>query len=223
MPTLALIHTIHTIIPEVEALCAKFLPGVRTAHFLDETTLRDAMKRDGADADIIQRVCTLVVLAERGGADAVLITCSSIGPSAEPAQRLVAIPVRRIDGPMAAEAVRRGGRIAVAATVGSTLDPTVSLIRSEAKRKGKRLRVETALFSDAFKARVAGNAELHDRILQNGLARLARKCKTLVLAQASMARATEKLSLAKGVKVLASPESGVKQMRRVLRTEKSEK
>ena len=216
MPTLALIHTVHGIIPEIESLCAKHLPGVRTAHFLDETVLRDAMVRGGMDSDIAQRVCELALLAERGGADAILVTCSSIGPSVDAATRLVKIPVRRIDAPMAAQAVRRGGRIAVAATVGSTLDPTASLIQAEAKRMKKRVQLETALFANAFEARIAGDARMHDSILERGLGKLTLKCDTLVLAQASMARAAESVDRPANVRILSSPASGVKQMKRLL-------
>ena len=214
MPILALIHTIHSVIPDFESLCAGFLPGVKVAHLLDETTLRDAIKRGNADSDIIQRVCRLICLAERGGADAILLTCSSIGAAVTPARKLVSVPVRRIDEPMAAQAVRRGGRVVVAATVRSTLDPTVSLIREKAKDKS--LSIQTALFQDAFKARIAGDAERHDQLLQKGVARLLPRCKTLILAQASMARVAQKLVVPPGVKVLSSPRSGLKQMRRLL-------
>jgi len=214
LPTLALIHTVHSVIPEFESLCAHLLPGVKVAHLLDETILHDAIERGNADADVIQRVCRLICLAERGGADAILLTCSSIGAVVAPARALVSVPVRRIDEPMAAQAVRRGGRIVVAATVRSTLEPTVSLIREKAKDKS--LNIRTALFQDAFKARIAGDAERHDRIIEKGLAELLPKCKTLVLAQASMARVTQTLSVPQGVNVLSSPRSGVSQMRRLL-------
>lgn len=214
MSTLALVHTVHSIIPEFERLCAQYLPGIRTAHFLDESTLRDAIKRGNADAQILQRVCRLICLAQQGGADAILVTCSSIGGSVAPARQLVSVPVHRIDAPMAAQAVRRGGRIAVAATVASTLDPTVALIREKAK--GKSLRIQTALFADAFQARLNGDGERHDRILEKGFSALLRTCDTLVLAQASMARVARKIALPKGVKLLSSPVSGVRQMRRFL-------
>lgn len=216
MSTLALIHTVHTILPEMEALCAKLLPGVRTQHLLDESCLRDAMRRGRLDSDLLQRVTALVILAERGGADAALVTCSSIAPCAEVAQRYVSIPVRRVDGPMAQAAVRCAGRIAVAATVASTLDPTRSLIETMARARGRRLRIETALFAEAFQARAAGRMTEHDRILKEGLLALAGRCSTLVLAQASMARVADQLDLPRAVRVLSSPASGVAQMRRLL-------
>ena len=216
MPSLALIHTAHALIPEMEALCQRLLPDVRTAHFLDETVLRDAMSRKVLDADITQRVCEMAILAERGGADAVFVTCSSIGPAAEKAAGIIRIPLRRIDVPMCRQAVRRGGRVAVAATVETTLAPTEDLIRAIASERGKRLRVEKALFAKAFDARLAGDAEKHDAILQEGLEKLLRRCNTLVLAQASMARVASRLKPPTGVKILSSPESGIRQMREFL-------
>ena len=117
MPTLALIHTIHAIIPEIDRICRRILPGAQTVHLLDETILRDLIARGTMDAQIARRVTGLVVRAEQAGADAALITCSSIGGCADIAARLVSIPVRRIDRPMAAQAVRRGGTVAVAATL----------------------------------------------------------------------------------------------------------
>ena len=216
MPTLALVHTVHAIIPAIEEICRRRLPGIRTAHFLDETILRDLMSRGRMDADIVRRVSNLVVQAETGGADAVLVTCSSIGPCIEPAALLVSIPVRRIDGPMAAQAVRRGGSVVVAATVRTTLEPTVALMQDVAAGRKKPVRIKTALFSEAFDAVTSGKPELHDKILRNGLRRLAGVYRTIVLAQATMARVLPSLNLPKGVKILTSPETGLEQMRRIL-------
>lgn len=56
-------------------------------------------------------------LARQGGADAVLVTCSSIGPSVPMARKLVDFPVFRIDEAMAAAPVRQASRIGVAATL----------------------------------------------------------------------------------------------------------
>ena len=217
MSTLALIHTIHAVIPQIEEICRRRLPGVRTAHFLDETILRDLIARGRMDAEIVRRVTGLVVRAERGGADAALITCSSIGECAEAASRLVSIPVRRVDAPMAAAAVRRGGTVGVAATLPTTLQPTMGLLRDEARRRKRRIRIVTALFDEAFRAVVSGHPERHDAILRKGLARLMARCRTVLLAQASMARVVPSLEIPKGTKILTSPETGVAQMARVLK------
>lgn len=216
MPDLALIHTVHGVIPQMEALCRRLLPGVRTAHFLDETVLRDAVQRECVDADIVQRVIRMVVQAERGGASAVLITCSTIGGCADIATPLVSIPVRRIDAPMAAQAVRRGGRMAVAATLKTTLEPTLSLLRMEAERRKRRIRLTEALFAEAFEALAGGDTAAHDRIVCAGLEKLCRRCDTIVLAQASMARVLKLITPPESVRILVSPESGVKQMRSIL-------
>jgi len=164
----------------------------------------------------VRRVGGLLVRAEQSGANAVLVTCSSIGECVDHAGAFVSIPVRRIDAPMAASAVRRGGPIAVAATLQSTLNPTVALLRNEAQRRGKRPRIKIALFDKAFQALSHGDLNHHDQIVQNGLLRLTAQCSTLVLAQASMARVAASLDIPADVKVLVSPESGVAQMKRLM-------
>ena len=56
MATLALMDTIHAIIPEIETLCQRFLPGVQSAHFPDETILREPAVRGRMDANIVRRL-----------------------------------------------------------------------------------------------------------------------------------------------------------------------
>ncbi|MCX5387499.1 RHS repeat-associated core domain-containing protein [Streptomyces sp. NBC_00083] len=66
------------------------------------------------------------------GADAVLCTCSTIGGAvAEAASSPLGVPVLRVNRRMVAATAAHGRRIAVAATVESTLDPTARLIREE--------------------------------------------------------------------------------------------
>ena len=54
----------------------------------------------------------------------------SISPCADDAKELVDIPVIKIDEAMARSAVAQGERIGVAATLRSTLDPTVALLEA---------------------------------------------------------------------------------------------
>lgn len=64
---LALLHTSRAVIPEFERHCACRLSGVRTAHLLDESLLRDVIDRGRLDADIFRRVAALVSNAGRVG------------------------------------------------------------------------------------------------------------------------------------------------------------
>jgi isopropylmalate/homocitrate/citramalate synthase len=58
--------------------------------------------------DAAGRASAHIVSAVDAGADAVLVTCSSIGRAAEIARSLVSVPVIRVDEAMADEAVQLG-------------------------------------------------------------------------------------------------------------------
>jgi len=216
MKTLALFHTVGGVIPMFQQLCDEMMPEVRTCHLVDESPLRDLIRQGRLDPHITRRICDYVVRAEEGGADAVLVTCSSISPCVDVARRLVRVPVLKIDEPMARQAVRRGGTVGVAATLPTTLDPTCGLIRSCAGRK--RTRIIELLCRGGFQALQAGKPEKHDEIVGAGIAALAKRCRTIVLAQASMTRAAEAVALPKGTRVLTSPGPGVRHAAKVMRS-----
>jgi len=217
MKTLALVHTVASVIPMFQQLCDRIVPDVRTCHLVDESVLRDLIDRGELDPRIVRRVCDWIVRAEQGGADVVLVTCSSVSPCVDAAQPLVRVPVLKIDEPMAAKAVSRGGVIGVAATLPTTLSPTSELIRDCARRRKKRARIRELLCPKAFDALQSGKTREHDEIVSAGIAALAKRVKTVVLAQASMARAAKELDLPKGVRVLTSPESGVRKAAQIVR------
>lgn len=117
---------------------------------------------------------------------------------------------------MAADAVRCGRTIGVAATLPTTLGPATDLFRDEGLRRGRRHKIRTALLAKAFEAMRMGRVEEHDHIVAEGIETLMNECDTIVLAQASMARVLPQLCVPEGVAILTSPESGVRQMRRLL-------
>ncbi len=98
--------------------------GVAHRHVVDESLLADTVAAGHLTAAVTERVCRHVVGLVADGAEAVLVTCSSIGAAAEVAAGRVAVPVRRIDTPMAHAAVGMADRVGVLATLGTTLEPT---------------------------------------------------------------------------------------------------
>src|SRR5688572_11917347 len=152
MPTLALLHTAVVNVTTFQGLCAELLPDTTTFHMLDESLLKNTIS-DGAMSPLTaRRVAGHVVSAAEAGADAVLVTCSSIGRGAEIARPLVSIPVVRVDEAMADEAVRTGKRVGVIATLPTTLEPTASLVRARAEHAGSPVEVTTHLCDGAFAA-----------------------------------------------------------------------
>lgn len=148
------------------------------------------------------------------GANAVLSACSSVGEIAEKANVMLEIPVYRIDDAMAEEAVQMGQSICVFATLSSTLEPTVDLIKRKAKSIGKACTIRTVLVPDAYEELIKGNRLLHNQKIQEAVLQYAETSDVLVLAQASMASVIEELVEIEKEKVLTSPYLGVQKLRK---------
>jgi hypothetical protein len=220
-----LIHTVGSLLPTFRALCNELMPDVDVFNIVDESLLQDTIRADRLTALTRRRLAGYVVSAAAAGADGILVTCSSVGPAVELAGQLVDVPVLRVDQPMADEAVRlatsqgasRTGRVGVAATLPTTLQPTSELVQARAAAAGVTVQIVPQLCEGAFAAVTSGDGARHDAIVTEGLRALLGQVDVVVLAQASMARVAESLPAAeRRVPVLASPRSGVDSLRRAL-------
>src|SRR6478609_2634955 len=204
--TLALVHTSATLVPVFQQLCKAKLPNVDTFNIVDDSLVRAIGARGSLTADIARRVEGYITSAESGGADYVLVTCSSIGPAVEASAPFSAVPVLRVDQPMADQAVRTGKRIGVIATLPTTLNPTADLVRRRAALAGRQIELTSRLVEGAFEALMAGDAAKHDTLVAAALREFGTQVDVILLAQASMARVVETLSEAdRRVPILASP------------------
>src|ERR1035438_5781361 len=79
--TIAYLHTSHVLIPLFTDLSIRELPGVEQFHMVDESLIRNTIRADVLTKATIRRVINMVQSARDGGADAVVVTCSSIGPA----------------------------------------------------------------------------------------------------------------------------------------------
>ena len=207
MTTIGFLHTASVHVTTFRRLREELAPGWQDLHVVDEGLLADA-RRDGLTAELAGRVdARLHELAGRG-ADLIVCTCSSLGEYAETRTADLGVPVLRGDRPMAEAAVAAGTRIAILATVDSTLAPTSALLREAAGRAGRRVTlIETpvpgawALFEsgdlDAYARKVAGQARV-----------IAPEADVIVLAQPSLAPAAALLGDLP-IPVLSSPRTAV--------------
>lgn len=223
-PVLALLHTSPVHVPVFDALRDHHHPGLRLQHTVDEELLARA-RSHGPEA-VTGAVRAALAEALSGGAGAVLCTCSTIGAVAERLAADVGAPVLRVDRPMAAAAAAHR-RIAVVATVESTLAPTVALIGEELAREepedggrtGERTasngsgRIRTHLAEGAWERFASGD---HDGYLDAIAAAVdaVRDADVIVLAQVSMAAAAARATTS--VPVLSSPRPGLAAAARVV-------
>lgn len=209
MTRLAIIHTTPATIEPLKVLAAEMIPGCTVVNFVDDSILSQ-LAENGGNVDAVRgRLVQYARHAEEVGANAILEACSSVGETVAHMQQSVDVPVVRIDEAMAEEAVRQGQRIGVAATLQTTLQPTLRLIQQKAAVVGKAVELEPILVSEAYQRLMAGDPDGHNEILAAALLELANRVDVVVLAQASMARVLPRLPLDLRDKFLTSPRLGM--------------
>src|SRR5690242_1198322 len=198
---IACLHTLGSNVTVFEA--ARPDADVTLRHEVRSDLLEEAERCGGLTDDIVARTGeALRVLA--ADADAVLLTCSTLGPAVAGLAGAGA-PVLRVDAALAAGAVRDGGKVAVLCSAATTLSPTRALFEEEAA--GTDAKIELVLVPGAWDAFKAGNIADYHRLIAAAADRAFRDgADTVALAQASMAGAA---ALCREGKPLESPTVGL--------------
>jgi Asp/Glu/hydantoin racemase len=126
--TLAFIHTSHVLIPTFTDLARKYLIGVKVFHMVDESLIQNTITSGGLTKTTTRRLGNMIGSAHDGGADAVMVTCSSIGPAVPAARTIHDFPIFRIDDAMATKAVQTAARIGVDRIVSEALTSFIGKI-----------------------------------------------------------------------------------------------
>lgn len=216
MKKIYMVHTSFVSYLDLMALFAELVPEAKVHNIVDDSLLHDVMANDGITDGIVERMCHYFEAAASNGADLIFNQCSSVGEAADIAAKRVTVPVVKIDEAMAEKAVSLGGRIAVVATVKSTMKPSCGLVRSAAARAAKHVDVVEYLVDGALDILMKEkNREKHNALVLQAVRRAEAECDVIALAQGSM---TVLLPALKDIRkpVLTSPRLGVEKARRVL-------
>ena len=211
--TVMALFTGAALVDPVKKLSAQVLPDVRFINVLDDSLIADVIAAGRMTPAVLGRIHQYCRIGAEMGADLIWETCSSVGVSVDYLQPFFDIPVLRIDRPMAEAAVEQGSRIAVLATLPTTLEPTMELVRQVAREKGKEIRVVNGLAEGAFQALTDGDPETHDRLLLETARRAAGNSDVILLAQGSMARMELPLRDATGIPVFSSIRPGLEALK----------
>jgi len=212
----AFLHTVVSLAERLKKLIAETLSEVKIFHIVDESLLQDMMSVGRLTPSIVRRLCYQVVLAREGGADLIMVCCSSISPGVDVARQIVDIPVLKIDDPMAEKAVEIGDAIGVLSTASTTLTNSSELVKSKAELKGRSVKIKSILCQEAFQALLKGNTEQHDRLAVEAALELAKNTDVVVLAQASMSHLACRIQKETKTPILTSPKLAIAAIRRTL-------
>ena len=215
-PKIGFVHTGVPIGMLLKKMMSESMPGIPNFHIVDDSLIQDLLQTGEFTPSILKRLSTQISMAKEAGADIIMVTCSSIAPGVDFAKKLVDIPVMKIDEPMAEQAVESADTVGVLATAKTTLVPSVQLIKQVADKKGKPVKVESKLISEAFDFFLQGDMENHDRLVKEAGVELAQQTDVLVLAQASMSHLATEIEKASGTPTLTSPQIAVNALKKMV-------
>lgn len=212
MKKIGIIHTSFVSVNYLKELFAEILPEVQLTNIVDDSLLREVMANGGITPAIVKRMCSYVQMLEVSGVDAIFNQCSSVGEAFDIAIQQTHLPVLKVDRPMAEKAVSLGSKIAVVATVASTLKPSTHLVKKAAEDAGKQVEVKPVLVDGALDILMKENdRDKHNRLVKEKIEAIQSEVDVIVLAQGSMVVLLPELEHIK-VPVLSSPRLGVQRM-----------
>lgn len=191
--------------------------GAELLHYEDATILSEIREHGYVTTAPAARLISMFMQAAQDGADAILNICSSVGEVADciqDAARYIGVPIVRIDEEMCRDAVRRGARIGVMATLPTTLEPTKNTLRRVAREMNREITLVDILADggfgldqDQFRALLLEKAEM-----------IKDKIDILLLCQGSMAYCEQYLEEKTGIPVVSSPRYGAAALKAALQS-----
>lgn len=181
----------------------------------DASILADVREAGYVTTAPAARLIGMYMKAAEEGCDAVLNLCSSVGEVADSAQdvaKYIGMPIVRVDEEMCREAVRKGARIGVMATLATTLEPTKNTVKRMARENNKKIEIVDCLVDGAFGL----DQEQFKARMSECAATIADKVDVIILAQGSMAYCEQYLADKFNKVVLSSPRFGAAELKKAL-------
>lgn len=187
MKKIGIIHTSAVSYDALGNLCKELLPDVEVVNIIDDSLLNEVKQNNGLTTAIISRMCTYVQTLDTLDVDLILNQCSSVGEAFDIAVHCTDRKTLKIDLPMAERAISLGNKIAVVATVKSTVKPSCNIIETTAKRLQKEVVVTPFLVDNALDILMKEkNQEKHNELVLASIKKAMEDHDVVVLAQGSM-------------------------------------
>lgn len=205
---IGLIHaTFNAVHPMLDAF-RQYEPSVKVLNYLDEGLLRSVNEHGGVTPMVLRQFISLLDRAADSKVDGILLSCSVFSPYIPMISPFFSMPIVSVDGAMLERAVDIGEKIGIIATVANAGPTTARQIETIASQKGKKVRVEVAVCTEAFD-KLQADPLAHDKLIRDAAIALSNKVDVIVLAQISMARAVKGMADIP-LPILTSPESSIR-------------
>lgn len=207
---IGLVHaTINAVVPINDAF-RRYASDAKVLNFLDDGLIEEVNQQGKVTPKAFKRFMDLLVKAEESGVDGILASCTVFTPYVPQISNLFDIPILSVDYNMLSQAVEKGERIGLIATVETAGTTSETILSDIAKIRKKEIIVNKAVITEAFEALQRGDLKRHDELIHHKINELSDHCDVIVLAQLSMARAVNNGLPNHQRPILTSPETSVK-------------
>lgn len=205
---IGLVHaTMNSVQPSLNAFHTLY-PEVELVNVMDESLIKELNKTNNITNDMVKRLIDIASKAEKAQVDAILFTCSSFSPYIPSIKSLFDVPVLSSDESMLKEAIEKGKKISVIATVEKAGPTTTKLLYDIADKFNKDIEVNTVVLTEAFRALEKGQTDTHDELIHQEIEKQLKISEAVVLAQYSMSRSVKTYDKGDS-NILTAPEVGV--------------
>ena len=165
----------------------KKYPDIQQMDIADSSLIEETQKAGYPTKAVARRMYQYMMCAVEAGADAILVTCTSVNQVTKSIRDMIPIPVISIEEPVAEWALKAGKRIGILSSLTTSAKPVEQTLLEEAQRQNKEAEIVIQVAGGAFEALMEGNRELHDEKVREALEVLVKEVDVVVFAQISMA------------------------------------
>lgn len=162
-------------------------PGIEHMDITDSSLIVETQAAGYATPAVSRRMYNYMMCAADAGADAILVTCTSVNTVTKKIREMIPIPVISVEEPVAEKAIQAGKRIGILSSLATSAEPVKKTILEKAEEAGKSVEIQIKVADGAFEALNAGDRGLHDDKVREALAKLVKEVDVVVFAQMSMA------------------------------------
>lgn len=162
-------------------------PDVEGLDIADSSLIAETQAAGYATPAVKRRMYNYMMSAVDAGADAILVTCTSVNTVTKTIRDMIPVPVISIEEPVAKKAVESGTKIGILSSLATSAEPVKATILEAAAAAGKEVEASIEVADGAFEALMSGDRALHDEKVREALDKLAERVDVVVFAQISMA------------------------------------
>lgn len=212
MKTIAVIHTVHSVIDPFDALLHAHIPDLTVYHMLDEFLSIDPNRQDAFLDKHQHRLHALLRMAMDTAPDLIACTCSTLSQHIRQYRADAAVPLVPIDEAMIRQAVASGQPILILGTAQSSIAPLCCGLREAAASENLETPdIAYKVFPHAFETLQRRGRDAHDAILLSEARHITHRG-IVLLSQASMAHLQAALEKTLQCPVYSAPALCVRQI-----------